>query len=189
MNRFENISKEYFLDAASKSTSYRDLEKSLGLPLNGTSIRWIKNKIQEYDFDIKIFEVNKLFKYKIKKECQNCGKEFWQNKGERSRSCCSYSCANSYFRSGVNNPNFKTNGVKSYITLCFSYHPKKCIICGEENIVSVHHWDNNHSNNAIENLIPLCPTHHQYMHSRYKYLIQDAVDDYRNTFIQKQGIA
>ena len=33
-------------------------------------------------------------------------------------------------------------------------------------------------NNEIENLIPLCPTHHQYMHSRHKDEIQHIINEY-----------
>jgi predicted HNH restriction endonuclease len=57
------------------------------------------------------------------------------------------------------------------------------VICGENKIVSVHHYDENHNNNSIENLIPLCPTHHQYIHSKYKDEILNKVDEYRNYFI------
>lgn len=75
---------------------------------------------------------------------------------------CGYQCSNTYFRSGPDNPNWKQD---SYRTTCFHYHSKECVICGESNIVEVHHLDENHSNNQPENLIPLCPTHHQYWHS------------------------
>lgn len=90
---------------------------------------------------------------------------------------CSHSCSNTYFRSGKNNPNWKD---ESYRSTCFSFHKKECIICGEENIVAVHHLDEDRSNNSIENLIPLCPTHHQYWHSRFKYIIEDKVLEYLN---------
>jgi len=58
-----------------------------------------------------------------------------------------------------------------YRKICFYYHDKRCIICDEENVVEVHHFDENHNNNQKENLIPLCPTHHKYMHSEFKELI------------------
>ena len=93
---------------------------------------------------------------------------------------CSYSCSNSYFRSGQNNPNYK-NG-NNYRTICFIYHEQKCIICDEDKIVAVHHYDENHDNNSIDNLVPLCPTHHQYVHSKYKDLVIDKIDDYVKNF-------
>jgi len=36
----------------------------------------------------------------------------------------------------------------------------KCIICGEESNLELHHIDNNPANNPPNNLIALCPTHH-----------------------------
>ena len=50
--------------------------------------------------------------------------------------------------------------------------------CKEKNIVEVHHYDENKKNNSPSNLIPLCPTHHQYYHSRFKHLVQDKINDY-----------
>lgn len=92
-----------------------------------------------------------------------------------SGTTCSHACANTYFRSGVNHPNSVPH---AYRTVCFSYHKKECIICGEKNIVAVHHLDEDHSNNDPKNLIPLCPTHHQYLHSNFKHLIEDKVNAY-----------
>ncbi len=87
---------------------------------------------------------------------------------------CSVSCANSLFRSGPAHPNWKNN----YIPTCFYYHKKECVICGEKNLVEVHHLDENKKNNSPENLIPLCPTHHQYWHSRFRYLVEPKIRAY-----------
>lgn len=78
------------------------------------------------------------------------------------------------------------HGVTSKIhqKICFRHHPHKCCICGEENIVAVHHYDENHYNNNPNNLIPLCPTHHAYWHSKFKELIKDKVDEYVKKFRQ-----
>jgi len=88
---------------------------------------------------------------------------------------CSYSCANKYTKLGPKNGNWKES---TYQTTCFHFHKKECIICQENNIVTVHHLDENHNNNDPSNLIPLCPTHHQYWHSRYKHIIEKKVIDY-----------
>ena len=94
---------------------------------------------------------------------------------------CSHACANSFFRSGENNPNWKQD---SYKSTCFLYHDKKCVICGEINIVEVHHYNNIHNDNRPENLVPLCPTHHQYWHSNHKHLVQDIIVKYVEDFIK-----
>ena len=116
----------------------------------------------------------------IEKDCPICGTKFTTGKDSpREKMTCSHSCANSYFRSGVNNPNWKEN---SYRTTCFHFHKKECIVCGENKIVEVHHLDENNKNNSPNNLIPLCPTHHQYWHSRYKEEIEQIVIDYITEF-------
>lgn len=92
---------------------------------------------------------------------------------------CSYSCSNTMFRSGTQNGNWKQS---TYRSTCFLHHPHKCAICDEERIVQVHHLDEDKNNNSVENLVPLCPTHHQYWHSRYRYLIEEAVLLYVENF-------
>ena len=78
----------------------------------------------------------------------------------------------------------RNNGTNpTYRRICFDYHIKECVICGEKNIISVHHFDGNHYNNDPINLIPMCPTHHSYMHSGFKYLIEEEVWIYYLTFI------
>lgn len=109
-----------------------------------------------------------------RKSCPVCGKLI-EGRGHT----CSKSCANKLFRSKQNHPNWKE---ESYRSTCFLHHKKECILCGEKNIVEVHHLDGNKKNNHPTNLIPLCPTHHKYWHSRFKSLIQDRVIEYAETF-------
>lgn len=105
-----------------------------------------------------------------KKECPVCRTLFNGN-----ATTCSYACSNKHFRTGPNNGNWKGN---SYRTIARIHHEMKCIICGEDKIVSIHHYDHNHNNNEPKNLIPLCPTHHQYLHSRYAKEILPMVEEY-----------
>lgn len=141
---------------------------------NNISIEHLKNRLSKYEI--------------ITKVCPVCGKEFETKVGSKEeKTTCSYSCSNTYFRSGTSNPNWKDD---SYRSTCFKYHNKKCVICNEDKIVTVHHYDENHNNNEPKNLIPLCPTHHQYVHSRYKDEVMGAIEDYRNDFIKQHvGIA
>lgn len=111
-------------------------------------------------------------------ECKNCKLPIKNYK--TSKGTCSKSCANSFFKLGENNGNFKGD---SYQYICFSNHTKKCVVCGEDKIVAVHHYNEDHNDNRPENLVPLCPTHHQYMHSRFKEEISDTVEKYVNSFI------
>jgi hypothetical protein len=94
-----------------------------------------------------------------------------------SKGTCSKSCANTHFKSGEDNGNWKQD---AYQSTCFLYHKKECIICRESNIVEVHHLDEDRTHNDPSNLIPLCPTHHQYWHSRYRHLVEEKVYYYIN---------
>lgn len=116
------------------------------------------------------------------KKCVVCEKPI---KGFRTniQLTCSRSCANTHFRSGEDHPNWKD---AKYRSTCFIHHEKKCIICGEDKIVAVHHNDHDRTNNNPENLIPMCPTHHFYVHSRYKDEVQPKIDEYIKQWKEKQ---
>lgn len=43
---------------------------------------------------------------------------------------------------------------------------QKCLICGFDKVIDLHHLDNNHSNNSEKNLIGICPNHHKMLHHR-----------------------
>jgi hypothetical protein len=109
------------------------------------------------------------------KKCPICEKEYVGN-----TKTCSYSCSNKMFRSGEDNGNWKQD---AYQSTCFLYHKKECVVCGENKIVEVHHMNENHNDNSPANLVPLCPTHHQYFHSRYRneveYIIQEYLEKWK----------
>ena len=113
-------------------------------------------------------------------ECPVCSKKFSPRYKETVT--CSHACANTYFRTGLNNPRNKN---ATYRTICFHHHGKKCLVCGENKIVSVHHINEDHKDNRPENLVPLCPTHHQYVHSKYKHLVEPLINSYMEKY---QGV-
>lgn len=115
-------------------------------------------------------------------ECAVCAEPIKNFK--TSKGTCSRSCANTHFRSGTDNGNWRGT---QYQTICFVHHPKKCIVCGEEKIVAVHHYDHNHENNDPANLIPLCPTHHSYVHSKYADEVMPTINSYVQEF--NRGLA
>lgn len=195
----ENITKEQLETAVKKYQARAPILREFGWYDNGKTRQKLKNLIEKYDVDISHFDYKKHLatvnqKYKrIKKVCPVCTQTFevLQNH-PREKITCSYSCSNTYFRSGKNNPNWKTPDSRSQTTkhrvVCFLHHEKKCAICGEEKIVAVHHYDKNNKNNAPENLIPLCPTHHQYVHSRYVGEVLPSIIEYREKFILKHKV-
>ena len=111
------------------------------------------------------------------KQCPVCNKNHHKN-----GITCSYSCSNTFFRSGKNNPNWKKDKVNNYREICFKKHGKQCIVCQEKKIVAVHHINEDHSDNRPENLVPLCPTHHQYVHSKYRSEIVPLIENYIKNF-------
>jgi hypothetical protein len=57
---------------------------------------------------------------------------------------------------------------------------KKCLVCGFDKVVDLHHLDRNKKNNSKENLIGLCPNHHKMLHTlKYK-------DEITNQILEKQ---
>lgn len=189
MNNIQYLSKlpiPKIIEIASQCTTKTELHKQLNIPYNGNFARFINNIFLEYSIQLKPIKPKWE---KIEKECPVCGTLFKTSKNHpREKTVCSHSCSNTFFRSNVNNPNWKGN---SYRSICFLHHKKECIICGEKNIISVHHFDHNHKNNSPDNLIPLCPTHHQYLHSRFKYLIEQEVINYQANFkmVRHAGLA
>lgn len=116
------------------------------------------------------------------KICECCGNTYTFTGREKTKAYekskfCSRSCANS-IGGKAKAEKHHSDDVANYTTVAWRHHEKKCVVCGESNIVAVHHMNENHYDNSPENLIPMCPTHHQYMHSRYKYLVEDIVKEY-----------
>lgn len=159
-----------------------DICRNLGYKPSSTITRKIKSVIKRFNISTNHFErcnINRVYPL-VKKECPICKEIFTVGKGSpKEKTTCSYGCSNTYFRSNISNPNWKES---SYRTTCFHHHPKKCVICDEDKIVEVHHSDGNNQNNTPENLIPLCPTHHKYYHSRYKKEVEPQIKVYIKKF-------
>jgi hypothetical protein len=188
MRYIKEVDEETFTKIVKESNSKSEIARKLGISFyNGSVGNDVNVLLKKYNISVDHFRLNKhQIKYeRIEKVCPVCGKKFKEKKGcPKEKITCSCKCSNTYFRSGKNHPNWSDD---AYRTTCFLEHEKKCVICGEEQIVEVHHYDGNHSNNKIENLIPLCPTHHKYCHSRYIFDIIDKIDEYIKNFISKRN--
>lgn len=179
------MTQEELSEIVSNSKSKADVCKVIWGYINGRNNRKLNELLDKYAVDTSHFDggASKHRRYEIlKKICPICSSEFETLKNKKEKQTCSHGCSNSFFRSGADNPNWKES---AYRTTCFKYHKKECIICGEFRIVDVHHLDGNKSNNKPENLIPLCRTHHQYWHSRYRNLIKGRVIEYAQKFKEK----
>ncbi|NJO63298.1 MAG: HNH endonuclease [Richelia sp. RM2_1_2] len=179
------------VETIKSSASKSEVCEKLKWPNNGRSFKKIDQFVIDYNLNVDFTKLRRKRKYElIKKICPVCQKEFETQKGiKKEKTTCSYSCSNTYYRSGENNPNHKkgsgSRGSSSYRYICFKYHEHKCAVCEEDKILDVHHYDGDNKNNKPENLVPLCPTHHGYWHSKFRVLIKKIVDIYVNNFISK----
>ena len=175
-----NISKEKLQNVCSVSNGMGEVIRSLNLNENGSTRRELKTLCKNFGITIPKYKAKTLYE-NIIKVCPVCGKKFSTLKGhKREKIVCSHSCSNTYFRSGKNNPNYVNGmaGESEYRVICFKHHEKKCIICGFDIIVEVHHVDCNKNNNQPNNLVPLCPNHHRMFHSRYRSMVEPLIEEY-----------
>jgi len=180
----EAVTEEELLALADKYTSATDIViNHFGFSRRYPKI--ISDKLEEFDIEFLNTKKDIVSKYiEITKKCPVCGLDFVTKlHSPKEKTVCSRACANTYFRSGKNNPNFIT-GKHSYRSICYRYHKRKCIICEETLVLDVHHIDKDHTNIDPDNLIPLCPTHHRYMHSKHKHIIKDRIQKYIENFKQ-----
>lgn len=166
---------------AKEKTSITSILKHFGFVSSTRNIKQIREFLKSQGIDTSHFYVGHPRKYDvINKKCPICGNVFESLSGHpREKVTCSGSCSNTYFAR-------KKQGNKKYTwyrTICFKYHKKECVVCKENKAVDVHHFDSNKKNNLPENLIPICPTHHQYWHSKHRHLIFDKVNQFREEFI------
>ena len=163
-----------------ESSTIREICIKLYGKYSGHQHRIIVQRLKELKLDIsELKERYRLSKIipRIEKSCPVCNNKFFIKSSE-TKVTCSYGCSNTYFNGISRNLN-----ISNYRTIAFRTYKKECIICNESNIVEVHHYDENHDNDDPLNLIPLCPTHHQYYHSKYKYLVIDKIEEFHNELI------
>ena len=177
-----NFTRHELQKAINNALSMADVLRNLSLPEGGGYRRKLKKMIETHGLDISHLNGRKATSKKntiwrkIRKSCPVCGNCFETQLGHpREKQTCSYSCSNTHFRSGENNPNWKEIS-SQYRDICFQLYDHKCIVCEETEILDVHHLDGNRLNNDISNLIPLCPTHHAYIHRGKENLIWETIE-------------
>jgi hypothetical protein len=145
--------------------------------------RWCDKNPKRNDWDSgkgTLNQFGELRNYNV--TCENCNTSFIVEEREKLHPqkesyYCNRSCANSVGGRAKSDKDYSLGNL-NYRTICEKHHEMKCLVCGEEKIVAVHHVDEDHSNNDPKNLVPLCPTHHQYVHSRYRDEVQPIIDRY-----------
>ncbi|MCK5020915.1 MAG: HNH endonuclease [Candidatus Peribacteraceae bacterium] len=143
-------------------------------PIDNLNIKHIKCKFCNKEMNtpnIKRHENTCYMNPKNIRSCPICKIIIKNNRNET----CSKSCAKQMpCNFGRHNPNWKDDS-NDYVTTCKEYHGLSCIICGEDKVFNVHHIDKDRTNNRPDNLVPLCPTHHAYMHKGFGYLIEEKI--------------
>jgi ribosomal protein L37E len=95
--------------------------------------------------------------------CKRCGREMMIHAKGLCRGCYNFT--------------FQLDKVKAYnyrkwYNIDLETYKKiieKCVICGFDKVVDLHHLDGDKKNNSEKNLIGLCPNHHKMLHDfRYR---------------------
>ncbi len=136
----------------------------------------VKHALQS-KYEMRVCEIKE---FEVKCEC--CEKMFIVKEREKvfpkkEKYFCSRSCANSA-GGKAKALIYHSDETAHYSTVARRHHEKCCIVCGEDKIVAVHHVNLDHLDNDPKNLVILCPTHHHYVHSKFRYLVQPAIDSY-----------
>ena len=97
--------------------------------------------------------------------CECCKSEFVVREREKQfpskeEYFCSRSCANSV----GGKAKAEKYGVTGYTVIAERYYKRQCAVCGVEDILDVHHIDEDRENYHPSNLIFLCPNDHYRLH-------------------------
>lgn len=122
-------------------------------------------------------------KKKVEVVCDYCGKIFYKKASRIGRfNFCCRECKDSAQRlnSGgqfneMRPAHYKEGIYVHYRKLALQEYAHKCAVCGwdeDEDILEVHHIDENRNNNNLSNLIILCPICHKKL-SMHKYVLEN----------------
>lgn len=110
-----------------------------------------------------------------KKICACCNKEFIfvgrkKTKAYERALFCNRSCAN-------NRQTWWNDNATHYRTIAFRHWDERCVVCGFDKVVAIHHVDENKDNNEPVNLVPLCPNHHEMVHhSKWAHEVKPVIE-------------
>lgn len=167
----EKLNSTELFNIVDSSISAADVVRKLGYAVKGILTSKVIDFLNINEIDHSHFRINgsKKAGY-INKICPVCNEQFTTYEKDNSTTC-SYSCANTHFRSGTNNPNYTgslTNRIsgRNYREVAYNTYGKICNRCGYDNVLAleVHHKDRNRENNSVDNLEVLCCNCHAIEH-------------------------
>ncbi len=179
--------KENLFELVCSSYSYKQVAKGVGYSEHGRNTQVVRKYLSDNGFDTSHFVAGNspsIFFDKVCPVCRNTFKVNSGNKREVGKTTCSYSCANTYFRSGEKAGNY-IHGNSSYVRIITEFHQKHnltldCVVCHTLDILDIHHADEDRDNNEVLNLVPLCPNHHAKWHRYKDSEVFDAIVNYQD---------
>lgn len=164
------------------SVSLKNVCNLLEYSDNGRNTKTLREFCIANNISLDHFSKNgKQFAKKSDKVCPVCLNVFQVTdyiEESKPQTTCSYACANTYFRSGVNAGNYQGKEFSGQSALRRNLKADKCAVCDEKEVIDIHHMDQDRTNNDPSNMIPLCPTHHAYIHRGKLDLILDKLEEY-----------
>ena len=141
--------------------NFSDITRKFKFKANGRTTKIIRDHLKSEEISTEHFRTSKY--NKITKICPVCSEEFSTLDNSKEKTTCSSSCANTYFRSGKDHPNYRETSTKYRSKVDIS----ECNRCGYNvfiDILQVHHIDRDRKNNELSNLEVLCPNCHSIEH-------------------------
>lgn len=174
------------------SETLAQVAESYGYSNNGRYTRIIRQVCKDSNISIEHFRTSSHYATElVDKECPQCSRTFkvrYNRAGIPEKETCSYSCSNKYFawKQGAKNYKGSLNNTESpmhYRNILFSFLKlnnitPKCVVCNESDVLDVHHIDECKENNEVNNLVCLCPTHHQALHRYNSFVVYEKIGEY-----------
>ena len=94
------------------------------------------------------------------RECKRC---------ERMKKHHAYNLCSGCYNSVYHGEKVRLHNAKRYHNINPEIYKKvieKCVLCGFDKIVEMHHLDHDKNNNSENNLAGLCPNHHKMLHAK-----------------------
>lgn len=155
--------------------SLKSLCTLLGYSDHGRNTGVLASFCKQNSIDISHFTSNgKPRSNTLEKICPVCNNTFYTLANLKEKTTCSHQCANTYFKQAekidVSDKQYAYRAKRAGMT--------SCCVCGEEEVIDIHHIDEDRNNNLLDNLMPLCPTHHAYIHRGLYSLIEEQILNY-----------